>query len=340
MFAAMIVVPFGVACRPRARRGASARSVAFFAMLAAPAATVRGSRASLLVSSLRAIPRVPRARGDAVPSTTGVARTPGARAVGESSRQASSLRRPWWRCSASPSWSRAGARGRCARCSAPSPCVFASPYGLSLRRLLPIDGRRIRSSRSSSSSGRRRRFPTFVGLPFFLIAAGVRSCSSPGGRATCALRARRACAHARRRPDAQRSIAWFSYTALLLLPRLSSVPGRSGPVAPTDSNCVRFRPSRSVGARSSSTLLPPRRLAQQVRALLPADRTAAPCGCSCRRSDARVVATEGTADWLLYEIPELQRSHRLRRSLRGPLAAAVPRGPGLPQDSRDRAGSR
>jgi hypothetical protein len=305
VFAAMVVVPFVIACWFARRRGASPRSVAIFALLAAPAAlcAVRAQAFSyLLFAPFLAL------------------------LAAESRRQ---TRRVWFALPVLALWANlhgavlVGAAlvsllgfselvGRRSRARAvallllPWPCLFASPYGLSL----------VGYYRSTVDNPLFKKyvlewtpptFPSAIGIPFFLAA----------GLAIVLI--------ARRPRDltffergvllitllaaltAQRSIVWFSYAALLLLP---AVLGRTSPHRAAASYVLRrvlglaafgivaigMGTAGVAAAHASARIdsLWPKEALRTVRAAIRAN------------PHARVVGAEESADWLLYEIPELR----------------------------------
>jgi hypothetical protein len=303
VFVAMIVIPFALACVLARRRGASSRSVAIFALAAAPAAicAVRAQSFSCLLF------------------------VPFLALLAAESRRPS--RRVWLVFPALALWANlhgtvlvaaalvailglsdlvAGRRVRgLALMVAPWPCIFASPYGLSLVEYYhstvgnPLFKQFI-------SEWAPPTFPTSVGVPFFLIAAiaigllarrprdltffelGALALTLVGGL------------------TAARSITWFTYAALLFLP---AVLERSWPQQAVPAPARRVVAAAVVGAfvvfgvtlsgasaRASDRMETawPRAAVQAVRTAVDAD------------PQARVVAGEGIADWLLYAIPELR----------------------------------
>ena len=300
----MIVTPFALACGLARRRAASARSVAIFALLAAPAAlcAVRAQTFSCVLfvpflALLAAEARRPSRRvWLALPLVALWANLHGTVLVAAALVSLLGMSELTF-----------GRRARgVALLLAPWPCVLASPYGLSL----------IGYYRSTAGNPLFKKFilewapptfPTAVGVPFFLTAAialvlvarrprdltrfelGALAFTLAGGL------------------TAQRSITWFAYAALLLLP---SVLERSWPqraVAPSARRAV-------TGVAVTSILLlvvataaaAGGRTSRQVEAIWPQAAVQAVRGALAADPKARVVAAEGSADWLLYEIPELR----------------------------------
>jgi hypothetical protein len=305
VFAAMVVAPFVIACWFARNRGASPRSVAIFAVLAAPAAlcAVRAQAFSYLLFApflalLAAESRRPTRRvWLALPVLALWANLHGAVLVAAALVSLLGFSELVGR--------RSRARGL-ALLLLPWPCLFASPYGLSL----------VDYYRSTLDNPLFKKyvlewtppiFPSAVGLPFFLAAglAIVLVARRPrdltffeGGALLLTLLGAL---------TAQRSIVWFSYTALLLLP---AVLGRASPQPAAASYAVRrvlglaafgivaigLATAGVAAAHASAGIdsLWPKEALRTVRAVVAAD------------PHARVVGAEGSADWLLYEIPELR----------------------------------
>ena len=303
IFAATIVAPFALACGLARRRGASPRSVAIFALLAAPAAlcAVRAQAFSGLLfvpffALLAAEARRPSRRvWLALPLLALWANLHGAVLVAAALLALLGI---------SELVSGRRARGL-VLVLAPWPCVLASPYGLSL----------VGYYHSTAGNALFKKFilewapptfPTAVGLPFFLTAAvalvlvarrprdlplfelGALAFTLAGGL------------------TAQRSITWFSYAALLLLPATldRSWPGRS--VAPAVRRVTAAVAVASVLLVLAATAAAAHRSPQEIETVWPQPAVQAVRGALAADPRARVIAAEGSADWLLYEIPELR----------------------------------
>jgi hypothetical protein len=187
----------------------------------------------------------------------------------------------------------------------PWPCVFVSPYGLSLLGYYSATAGNPLFPKFIEEWGAPT-FPTAVGLPFFVTAA-------------CAL------VLVARRPreltlfelgalaltlvgglTAERSITWFSYAALLFLPAVLDQcwpQARSRPrmrrlLAGLAATTVMLGLGATASAASTAT--------ERIEAVWPPAAVEAVRHALAADPHARVVAAEGSANWLLYELPELR----------------------------------
>ena len=304
LFAAMIIVPFVLACRFARIRGASPRSVAVFALLGSPAAlcAVRAQAFSyflfvpflaLLVAEAR---RPSRRVWLTLPLIALWANVHGAVLV------AAALASLLGLAELLEGKPRRRALGLLLL---PWPCVFVSPYGLSL----------VGYYHSTAGNPLFKKFilewappmfPTAVGLPFFLTAGvglvllarrpreltlfehGALALTLLGGL------------------TAERSITWFSYAALLLLP---AVLERAWP-QPAASQALRHL----LGAVTAATVVlglaatasAAAHASARIRSFWPPEAVRAVRQVLAADPHARVLAAEGSADWLLFELPGLR----------------------------------
>jgi hypothetical protein len=303
VFCALVVAPFLLALRFARRGGASPRSVAVFAVVGAPAflCAVRAQAFSyllfvvllaLLVSESR---RPTRRVWFALPLLALWANLHGAVLVGAALV-----------CllGASEVVKRRSLRGAALVLLAPA-MLFVSPYGLSLLGYYratagnPLFAKYILEWAPPT-------FPTAAGLPFFVTAAAALVLVARRPRELTLFEGGALALTLVGGLTAERSITWFSYASLLVLPRLleqswpqarPTVFARRAlaavAVAAVALGAILVGTSAvSANARIRETWPPAAVLA--VRRALEAD------------PGTRVIAAEGSADWLLYEIPELR----------------------------------
>lgn len=303
VFSALVVVPFVLALRLARRRGGSPRSVAVIAALGAPSflCAVRAQAFSyglfvLLLALLLAETRRPsRHVWFALPLLALWANLHGAVLVG------AALVVLFGVCELG---ARRVARGTSLVALAPA-MVFVSPYGLSLLGYYratagnPTFAKYILEWAPPS-------FPTAEGVPFFGTAALALVLVARRPRAFAPFELAALCLTLLGGLTATRSITWFSYTALVVVPplleRLRPQPRWTATtrralagiaaVAVVLAFALTGASAVSAGARIRETWPP--QAVTAVRAALRAD------------PHARVIAAEGSADWLLYEIPELR----------------------------------
>ena len=183
--------------------------------------------------------------------------------------------------------------------------VLATPYGLAL----------IGYYRSTAGNALFKRYilewapptvPSGVGLPFFLTAgiAIVLVARRPRALSTFELGALGFTLAGAL--TAQRSIVWFSYAALLLLPKVLE---QSWPQRALDARTARIY---GVLALVSTVVLAATTAqafatgSKRIRASFPAAAIQTVRSVLARDPHARVIGTEATSDWLLYELPELR----------------------------------
>ena len=303
IFAAMIVTPFALACGLARRRGASPRSVAIFALLAAPAAlcAVRAQAFSCLLfvpffALLAAEARRPSRRvWLALPLLALWANLHGTVLVAAALVALLGI-----------SELAAGRRARgLALVLAPWPCVLASPYGLSL----------VGYYHSTAGNALFKKFilewapptfPTAVGLPFFLTAALALVLVARRPRDLTLFELAALAFTLVGGLTAERSITWFSYAALLSLPATLERSWPQHSVARAARRAVTAAAAASVVLVLVATAAAAGRSSRQIDAIWPQAAVKAVRGALAADPRARVVAAEGSADWLLYEIPELR----------------------------------
>lgn len=303
IFAGMIVAPFALACGLARRRGASPRSVAIFAMLAAPAAlcAVRAQAFScLLFVPLLALLAAEARRSSrrvwlALPLLALWANLHGAVLVAAALVALLGI---------SELVSGRRARGL-ALVLAPWPCVLASPYGLSL----------VGYYHSTAGNPLFKKFilewapptfPTAVGLPFFLTAAVALVLVARRPRDLTLFELGALAFTLAGGLTAQRSITWFSYAALLLLPATLERSWPQRPATPAARRALGGVAAAAVLLVLAATAAAAGRSTRQIDAIWPQAAVQAVRGALAADPRARVVAAEGSADWLLYEIPELR----------------------------------
>ena len=292
VFAAMIAVPFVLACR-YARRDASPRSVAIFALLAAPAAlcAVRAQAFSYLLfvpflALLAAESRAPSRRvWLALPLLALWANLHGAVLVGAALVSLLGL-------------SELAARPRrgLALVLLPWPCVFASPYGLSL----------VGYYRSTAANPLFKKyilewapptFPTAIGLPFFLTAAAGLLLVARRPRDLTLFELGALAFTLLGALTSERSITWFSYAALLFLPRVLERAWPQAAPSPPLRRVLAACAAASVAVGATASVAAAANASARIRSVWP------PAAVQAVRA---ALAAEGSADWLLYEIPELR----------------------------------
>jgi hypothetical protein len=306
VFVAMVVAPFLFACRWARSRGASARSVAVFGLLAAPAAlcALRAQAFSYLLFApflalLSTESRRPSRRvwlalpllvvwanlhgavlvAAALVSLLGLSelvgrrRKPRARAVGL-------LLLPW-------------------------PCLFASPYGLSLvgyyRSTLdnPVFKKYILEWAPPT-------FPTAVGLPFFVTAGVALVLVARRPRELTLFECGALALTLVGGLTAERSISWFSYAALLFLPALLE---RSWPQAALSSTLRRvlaLSAAATIALGAATTVAAAAHASAHLESVWPQQAVRSVRTALAGDFRSRVAGAEESSDWLLYELPELR----------------------------------
>lgn len=304
VFAAMVVAPFVVACRFARPRGASPRSVALFAVLAAPAAlcAVRAQAFSYLLFApflalLAAESRRPTRRvWLALPLLALWANLHGAVLVGAALVSLLGF---------SELVGRRSRRRGFALLLLPWPCLFASPYGLSL----------VNYYRSTMDNPLFKKyilewtpptFPTAVGVPFFLAAglALILVARRPrdltffehGALAVTLVGAL----------TAQRSIVWFSYAALLLLPAVLEQAWPQPTASRVTRHVLAFAAVAIIAVTVGTAGVAAAHTSARLDSLWPQEALRTVRTAVAADPHARVAGAEESADWLLYEIPKLR----------------------------------
>jgi hypothetical protein len=199
-----------------------------------------------------------------------------------------------------------GARRRGAALALGAPaCIFATPYGLGLLGYYhstmgnPLFKKYI-------SEWAPPTFPSMVSA-VFLLAAGI-------GIVLIARRPR----HLSRFEvaalfflflgglSAERSIVWFSYAALLLLPGLLDRAWPPRPVGSRVRTVVGVTGVLCVAACAATGVYVLRDGSKEIRKVYPPAALQAVRGALAAHPNARLLADDRTADWLLYELPQLK----------------------------------
>ena len=225
-----------------------------------------------------------------------------------------------------------------ALCITPWLCLLATPYGFSI----------VSYYRSTLTNPAFRQFlsewapPTLFsvqGAVFFVLAAGVAVIIGRRPRDLTRFELAALVFTAVGGLLAARSIPWFAYTALLLLP---AVTGRAWPERTATGRDSWLTSALAVVACLAAvvTLVTAARWPQtRFTAAYPSSAVAAVARATDRHPKARVLASYELADWLLFADPSLRG--RIAFDGRWELlsAGADERGPRLPLSVRERLGS-
>jgi hypothetical protein len=105
---------------------------------------------------------------------------------------------------------------------------------------------------------------------------------------------------------AQRSIVWFSYAALILLPTVLERVWPQPVMSLSTRRVLRFAALATIGIALGTAGVAAAHAPARTNTLWPQEALQAVRAAAAAHPHARVIAAEESADWLLYEIPELR----------------------------------